>query len=215
MSFVLRTLLGISFAFMAATVWADAEAPPPPEPAPAEEPAPAPEPLPPEPEPAPEPEPEAAVEEAPGNRFYAGGGLGLVEHDIVDESGTVVAANLRAGYFVFPWLAVEGMLIGGLTDADLDRAVGTEISLDPSYGIYLKPHFNFGPLDLFGTIGYAETNLEIEGPGGGEFSDSGASYGIGTRIATSAGAFDFEYLNLFDDDDVTVEGLMFSYVRFF
>ena len=200
MSFVLRTLLGISFAFMAAAVWADAEAPPPPEP---------------EPAPEPEPEPEAAAEEAPGNRFYAGGGLGLVENDIADESGTVVAANLRAGYFVLPWLAVEGMLIGGLTDADLDRAVGTEVKLDPSYGIYLKPHFNFGPLDLFGTIGYAETNLELEGPGGGEFSDSGASYGVGTRIATSAGAFDFEYLNLFDDDDVTVEGLMFSYVRFF
>lgn len=219
MNLVVRSLIGALFALAAAATWADEMAPPPPpEPAPAEEPPPAPEPPPPV-EPAPEPEPAAEVEE-PSKRFYAGGGLGLVENDVLSDSGTVVAANLRVGYMVLPWLAVEGMLVGGLSEADLDRSQGTEVKLDPSYGIYLKPHFNFGPLDLFGTIGYADSALDISGgpatvPPEGEYSDDGLSYGFGTRIATSAGAFDLEYLNLFDDDDVTIEGLLFSYVRFF
>lgn len=220
MSFVTRTLLGLVFVFATATAWADAEAPAPAEPTPAEEPAPAPEPEPApppeEPAPAPEPEAEAPVEEAPGNRLYAGGGFGLVENDIGDDSGTVPALNLRVGYFVLPWLAVEGQAIAGLSEADLDRAVGTEVELKRSLGVYLKPHFNFGPLDLFGTLGYADVELDVSGPGGNiEGSDAGLSYGFGTRIATSAGAFDFEYLNLLDEDEVTVEGLFLTYNRFF
>jgi hypothetical protein len=221
MSLVMRTLLGLVFASMAAVAWADAEAPAPAEPAPVEEPAPAPEPPPPPPEPepapAPEPEAEAPAEEVPGNRFYAGAGLGLVENDIADDSGTVTTANLRAGYFVLPWLAVEGQVNAGLSEADLDRAQNTEIDLKRSVGIYLKPHYNFGPLDLFASIGYADVEAEVSGlPTGTEdVGDSGLSYGIGTRIATSAGAFDFEYMNLMDDGPVTIEGLFFTYNRFF
>lgn len=218
MSLVMRTLLGLVFAFATALAWADAEAPAPAEPVPAEEPAPAPEPEPPPPpeEPAPEPEAEAPVEEAPGNRFYAGGGLGLVENDIVDESGTVAALNLRAGYFVLPWLALEGQVNAGLSEADLDRAAETEVDLKRSIGVYLKPHFNFGPLDLFGTLGYADVDVEVSGPGiSADAGDAGLSYGFGTRIATSAGAFDFEYLNLLDDGPVTIEGLFLTYNRFF
>ncbi len=218
MSLVTRTLLGFVFAFATALAWADADAPAPVEPAPAEEPAPAPEPLPPpeEPAPAPEPEAEAPVEEAPGNRFYAGAGLGLVENDIGDDSGTVPALNLRVGYFVLSWLAVEAQAIAGLSEADLDRAEDTEVDLKRSLGVYLKPHFNIGPLDMFATVGYADTELEVSGPGGTiEASDSGLSYGIGTRIATSAGAFDFEYLTLLDDGPVAIEGLFLTYNRFF
>ncbi|MGH8454899.1 MAG: outer membrane beta-barrel protein [Nevskiales bacterium] len=220
MSLVTRILLGLVFASMAAVAWADVEAPAPAEPAPAEEPAPAPEPPPPpeEPAPAPEPEAEAPAEEAPGNRFYAGGGLGLVENDIASDSGTVPALNLRAGYFVLPWLAVEGQLNAGLSEADLDRAQNTEIDLKRSLGIYLKPHFNFGPLDLFASIGYADVDAEVNGlpPGvDGDVGDSGLSYGFGTRIATSAGAFDFEYMKLLDERSADIEGLFFTYNRFF
>jgi hypothetical protein len=220
MSFIMRTLLGLVLACTAVLAWADAEAPPPPEPAPVEEPAPAPEPPPPpepEPAPAPEPEAEAPAEEAPGNRFYAGGGLGLVENDIGDDSGTVAAANLRAGYFVLPWLAVEGQANFGVTEADLDRAADTEVDLKHTVGIYLKPHHNFGPLDMFLSVGYADVKAEVLGLPGGtvDVGDSGLSYGIGTRIATSAGAFDFEYMNLLDDGPVTIEGLFFTYNRFF
>lgn len=218
MSFVLRALLGFALAFTTAVAYADAEAVAPAEPVPAEEPAPAPEPepAPPVEEPAPEPEAEAPVEEAPGNRFYAGGGLGLVENDIGNDSGTVTSGNLRAGYFVLPWLAVEGQLIAGFNEADLDRAADTEIDLKRSLAVYLKPHFNFGPLDLFGTIGYADVDAEVNGPGiSADAGGNGLSYGIGTRIPTSAGAFDFEYLNLLDDGPVAIEGLFFTYNRFF
>lgn len=216
MSFVLRALLGLVLASTAVLAWADADAPPPPEPVPAEEPAPEPEPPPPPPEPAPEPEAEAPAEEEVGRRFYAGGGLGLVENDIGSDSGTVAVANLRAGYFVLPWLALEGQLNAGLSEADLDRAADTEIDLKRSLGIYLKPHFNFGPLDLFVALGYADVDAEVTGPGVDvDVGDSGLSYGVGTRIPTSAGAFDLEYMNLLDDGPVAIEGLFFTYNRFF
>jgi hypothetical protein len=216
MSFVLRGLLGLILAFTTALAYADADAPAPVEPEPAEEPAPAPEPEPPAEEPAPEPEAEAPVEEEPGNRFYAGGGIGLIENDIGSESGTVTALNLRAGYFVLPWLAIEGQLNAGLNEADLDRAVGTEIDMKRSLGVYAKPHFNFGPLDLFVSVGYADVDAKVTGPGiSADAGGNGLSYGFGTRIPTSAGAFDFEYMNLLDDGPIAIEGLFFTYNRFF
>jgi hypothetical protein len=213
MTLVLRTLLALVFASATTLAWADAEAPAPAEPEPAEEPAPAPEPPPPE-EPAPAPEAEAPPEEEPGNRFYAGGGIGLIEHDVGDDSGTVTAVNLRAGYFLLPWLALEVQANIGVSEADLDRALGTEVDLKRSLGIYLKPHFNFGPLDLFATVGYADSKIDVSG-GAGDVGDSDLSYGFGTRIPTSAGAFDLEYVNLLDKGDVTSEGLLFTYNRFF
>lgn len=215
MSFVLRGLLGLVLAFTTALAFADADAPAPVEPAPAEEPAPEPEPYE-EPAPAPEPEAEAPAEEEPGNRFYAGGGIGLIENDIGQESGTVTALNLRAGYFVLPWLAIEGQVNAGLNEADLDRAVGTEIDLRRTVAVYAKPHFNFGPLDLFATVGYADVEADVNGPGiSADAGGNGLSYGFGTRIPTSAGAFDFEYLNLLDDGPIAIEGLFFTYNRFF
>jgi hypothetical protein len=216
MSFVLRSLLALVFAMASALVWADAGEAPPLEPAPAEEPAPAPEPPPPpeEPAPAPEPEAEAPPEEEPGNRFYAGGGLGLFEHDVGPDSGTVTAANLRIGYYLLSWLALEGQANLGLDEADLDKAAGTEVDLKRSLGIYLKPHVNVGPLDLFATVGYADSEIDVSG-GAGDVGDSDLSYGFGTRIPTSAGAFDLEYLNLLDKDSVEVGGILFTYNRYF
>lgn len=212
MSLVLRTFLGLVMASMAAVAWADADAPEVVEPVPAEEPAPEPEPI---PEPAPEPEAEAPVEEEPGNRLYAGGGLGLVENDIGSESATVAALNGRVGYFVLPWLALEGQLNVGLSERDLDRAAGTEIDLKRSIGVYAKPHFTFGPLDLFASIGYADVDAEVTGPVSADVGGNGLSYGGGLRIPTSAGAFDFEYMNMLDDGPVAIEGLFFTYNRFF
>jgi hypothetical protein len=217
MSFVLRSLLAFVLASASVLAWADAPEEAPPEPAPVEEPAPAPEPPPPEePPPPPEPEAEAPPEEEPGNRWYAGGGIGLFEHDIGDDSGTVTALNLRLGYYLLEWLAVEGQANVGLSEADLDRALNTEVDLERALGIYLKPHFNFGPLDLFASVGYADTKVDVSGtPGSIDVGDSGLSYGFGTRIPTSAGAFDLEYLNLQDDGPVAIEGLMFTYNRYF
>jgi hypothetical protein len=212
MSLVLRTLLALVLASATTLAWADAEAPAPAEPEPAEEPAPEPEPPPPE-EPAPEPEAEAPPEEEPGRRFYAGGGLGLIEHDVGPDSGTVTAINLRAGYFILPWLALEGQATVGVSEADLDRALNTEVDHKRSLGIYLKPHFNFGPLGLFAAIGYADNEIDVTGAG--DVGDSGLSYGFGTRIPTSAGAFDLEYIMLQDESNATAEGLLFTYNRFF
>jgi hypothetical protein len=100
-----------------------------------------------------------------------------------------------------------------VSEADLDRAAGTEVDLKRSLGIYLKPHFNFGPLDLFATLGYADSEVDVTGFG--DVGDSDFSYGFGTRIPTSAGAFDLEYLNLLDKGPVAVEGLLFTYNRYF
>ncbi len=214
MSFVFRGLLGLFLAFTTALAFADADAPAPVEPVPAEEPVPEPEVF--EEEPAPEPEAEAPAEEEPGNRFYAGGGIGLIENDIGQESGTVTSLNLRAGYYVFPWLAIEGQINAGLNEADLDRAAGTEIDLKRTIGVYAKPHFNFGPLDLFVSVGYADVDATVNGPGiSADAGGDGLSYGFGTRIPTSAGAFDFEYLNLLDDGPIAIEGLFFTYSRYF
>ena len=217
MSFVFRTLLALVFAAATTLAWADADAPAPVEPEPAEEPAPEPEPVPEPPPPPPEPEAEAPPEEEPGNRFYAGGGLGLVENDIGSDSGTVTVLNLRAGYFLMPWLALEGQANAGLYEADLDRAANTEIDLSHTIGVYLKPHFKFGPMDLFVALGYADVDAEVTGlpTGSVDVGDSGLSYGAGLRIPTSAGAFDFEYMNLLDDGPVAIEGLFFTYNRFF
>jgi hypothetical protein len=128
----------------------------------------------------------------------------------------VTGLNLRAGYFVLPWLAIEGQLNAGLSEADLDRAAGTEIDLKRSLGVYAKPHFNFGPLDLFVAVGYADVDAEVKGSGSTvDVGGNGLSYGFGTRIPTSAGAFDFEYMKLLDEGPSDIEGLFFSYNRFF
>jgi hypothetical protein len=193
------------------------EAAPPPPPAPAEEAAPAPAP---EPAPAVEEAPAAEAPAEPGRKFYAGGGLALIQADVDTIGGggqsTVTGANLRMGYMLFDWLAIEAQVLQGFTTPDLNKVVGSEVDLGTSWGVFVKPNHTFGPINLFATLGYMDTDLNVDGPGGSvDVGDDNFAYGLGTRIPTSKGAFDFEYLRLLDKGGVTAQGLEFSYSYFF
>ena len=194
-------------------------APPPPPPAEEAPPPPA-EPAPPPPaeEPPPPPAEEAAAPAEPTRKLYAGLGLALIQGDIDGPGGgkaTVTGANARLGYMLWDWLAVEGQVIQGFTTPDLDKVVGTDEKLGTTWGVFVKPNHTFGPINLFATLGYADVDLKVRGPGGGQVGDKGFAYGIGSRIPTAKGAFDFEYLNLLDEDDASAQGLEFSYSYFF
>ena len=132
----------------------------------------------------------------------------------VKESTTGFDANPQAlrgfiGYNFHPYFAGELMLLGG-TASDSDRGVDAKVKY--SYGIFLKPKYNYNNFELFGRLGWARTKSEISIPGfSASGSDNDFAYGVGVNYnfnpRTYVGLDWMEYLN---KDNAKIDGVTLS-----
>ena len=140
-------------------------------------------------------EPEITVPEVAESTgsFYVGAGYSYMNADVdgfADNDSDAVL--LLAGYNFNQYFALEARY-AGITD-NLEN-----------YGIYAKPMYPFGPMSVYGLLGYGETSDDFD-------SESGFQWGLGANYAVTEqiGVF-ADYTNLYDDDfagvDATVDSI--------
>jgi opacity protein-like surface antigen len=104
------------------------------------------------------------------------------------------------GYNFHPYFAGEAMLAFG-TAKDDDQKVKS------SFGVFLKPKYDFGNLEAFGRLGWARTKLggPIEG------SDSDFAYGVGVNYSFNPKMYvGADWMRYADKDGVKIDGLTIS-----
>ena len=111
------------------------------------------------------------------------------------------------GYNVSPYVGVEGMLAGGVSNSS-DQGVDTK--LKSAYGLFVKPKYDFGNTEVFGRVGWAHTNLDLScGVGacsGGSANDF--AYGLGVKYNFTRNMnVGLDYMRLADKNGVKVGGV--------
>jgi outer membrane autotransporter protein len=106
------------------------------------------------------------------------------------------------GYDLNPNLAVEGMLEGGTRDATDN---GVTAKLQSSYGLFVKPKYDFGNAEVFARAGWARTNLDLST---GNVSSNDFAYGVGAKYnVTPRMNVGLDYTRLADKNGVKVDGV--------
>lgn len=118
-------------------------------------------------------------------------------------------ANLRGiiGFDLGP-LAIEGMTSVSERDdtvrvGGLNTPIRTKV--DNISGVFLKPNLSLGNFEIFGRVGAARTKLSV---GGEKASGTSLAYGAGIRFnLTDNLTLGADYMNFYDKDSITVEGV--------
>lgn len=112
------------------------------------------------------------------------------------------AVRAIIGYDLHPNLAVEGMLEGGTRD-DTDN--GVTAKLGSSYGLFVKPKYDFGNAEVFARAGWARTNVNLST---GDVSSNDFAYGVGVNYnVTRRVNVGLDYTRLSDKNGVKVDGV--------
>lgn len=107
------------------------------------------------------------------------------------------------GYDLHPNLAVEGMVEG---DTGHDTDNGVSAKLNSSYGLFVKPKYDFGNAEVFGRVGWAHTNVNLSTTG--DVSSSDFAYGAGVKYnITQRVNVGLDYTRLADKNGVKVDGV--------
>lgn len=145
--------------------------------------------------------------------------------DEISTEPTVL--NLRAGWYLLPWLPIEAQVATGIEEDSISGGQfrGGEGDLDILYGLSVKPEYLFklgeegesGAIAVFASAGWSDFEYEIDGgpnisfaQGGDSLTvdDSGFSWGAGVQLVSESARLTLEYTNYFDDDDIQVEGVL-------
>lgn len=105
-------------------------------------------------------------------------------------------------------LAIEGMASVSSKDdttrvAGFDSGVRTEVS--SIMGVFLKPRIDIGPLQLYGRVGAARTELKV---GSEKESGTNLAYGAGVSFSLSSNlTLNADYMNYYDADRIKIDGV--------
>ena len=148
--------------------------------------------------------------------FYWGGSMGQASMtsssfntDIADDidensSGYKIIFGYNFGWIPTMDFAIEADYRDfGTFDNDTESA---DLS---SYDVYGLLGVNFGPVGLFGKLGFSNTDLEATGDSDFSDSDSSNSYGLGAKIGLGSIAVraEYEVFDLEGFDDITMSSL--------
>lgn len=133
------------------------------------------------------------LSQAAGVDFYAGADVVQLSSELDTNTGvpqlfvfTTQHLRLKGGMNVTRWLAVEAQLLSSADDTDRDN-VGDLYQNDTGViaGIFAKPHVTFGPVDLYGLLGYATADATFDCspscPPKWKASLDGFAYGLGAQ----------------------------------
>ena len=117
------------------------------------------------------------------------------------------------GVSPFAGLTFEGLAAGHLSD-DRFRSDGREIlngraKINQILGLYVGGRFGLGPVELYGRIGQARSELQFKGLG--STHDSDVSYGGGLRLIPGKNlTFSADYMNYYNKGGARLEGYTLS-----
>lgn len=138
-----------------------------------------------------------------GSPLYGELGYTFLDFD-ADGGGSADPQALRGiiGYNFHPFFAAEGMLaLGTKSDEGL--------KLRNAIGLFIKPKYNFGNVEVFGRLGWVRAKVRVAGFGSD--TDDDIAYGIGLNYnlnpRTYVGA---DWMRYFDKDGVKIDGLTLS-----
>jgi outer membrane immunogenic protein len=148
--------------------------------------------------------------------FYAGALLSRV--DFSDDSGATgdaspTAVGFKVGAAINKNFAVEGRVLTGLSDDSTDfGGLDATLDVDSVFGVYAKGILPLSDAaSLYGLVGYSRLKLKLDVPAlgaSGSDSDSDVSLGFGADFSLNEStSLGIEYLQLFSDDGVKVNGL--------
>lgn len=163
----------------------------------------------------------------PGGASPLYGELGYTH---LDASGTFSGANIGGnpgmirgivGYDLHPNAAIEGMLGIGIRDADNDGQVlglnyNTNFRVRSTFGVFAKPKIDFGNVEVFGRLGYAQTRLRTNlvtglGSSGSNTSDGDVAYGLGANWRFNPKMYaGLDVMRYYDRGTTKIEGVTLS-----
>lgn len=159
--------------------------------------------------------------------FYSGvqwGSFNYTEEPVVAQApkidSEIITLGLQLGYQLNDYFSSE--VRGGAQPADkrekvsiLDKEVDVRFRLKYFYSAYLKAGIDYKFLTLYGLAGYSEVSLEASAPEAGvslSSTGSGLSYGVGLGLVNSDDVtVSLEYLSLYDEDYITLDGVNLSF----
>lgn len=145
---------------------------------------------------------------AQGVNFYAGADLAQLTTELT-PSGIFLGIKaefitkhlrLKGGINVHPWLAIEAQLLNDAEDSDVDSfGVPASHSTGAIFGVFAKPHATFGPVDIYGLLGYATAKATLDCvpscPPRWKSTLDGFAYGMGAQyLAAKQLKFSLDYM---------------------
>jgi len=117
---------------------------------------------------------------------------------------------IDGGYKFNQYIAVEGRYWFGLQDSnDLGWTSGAKDVTVDSWAIYAKPMYPVtSEFNVYGLIGFAGTDVEVDNLSGANFDASGFSWGIGAdyKVVDNVSVF-IDYTSIVQNEGVTFGGL--------
>lgn len=148
------------------------------------------------------------------NNFYFGGNLNILSFETDNALGDVeldfVSIGGLIGVEVHPNISVEGRLGFGIIGDDYSIA---DFDIEHHFNLLAKGALPLKGATLYGLVGYSE--VEISGSASGyslSEDESGLSIGAGIELPVSTGGIvGIEYLNMVDDSDFNLGGIILQY----
>ena len=124
-------------------------------------------------------------------RFYVGGDVVGLTTKIDDKTGVLpdisgsakaTTLRIRGGAHFLDWLDAELHVVLP-QDKEFSSAGGFSNKVKTQiFGVFAKPNVNVGPVNLYGLVGFASTNLDVSGGKvTGSQAESGVAYGAGVQ----------------------------------
>lgn len=126
-------------------------------------------------------------------------GLGLVASAVSKEcpcaddrqKDMTYGGLLRVGWDFNQYIGLEARYMNASMEKDF--------STTTHYGIFAKPQYHItNQMNVYGLVGYGQTNVEGCGLNDGELEESGLSYGVGFEYDFGSDASQGEYGRMFD-----------------
>ncbi len=125
------------------------------------------------------------------------------------------------GWEFHPYFAVEGMLAGGVSGDSTSVTVNgfpadVNIKLENTYGIYLKPKYDFNQWQAFARLGWARTRLRTQVNASGltssaTNSDDDFSWGLGANYRFNPRMnVGLDYMVYYDRGNTRIDGWTLS-----
>lgn len=117
------------------------------------------------------------------------------------------------GVSPFAGLTLEALAAGHLSDDPFRTSnsdiLGGKAKISQILGVYVGGRFGLGPVELFGRVGQARSELQFKGLGSAE--DTDISYGGGLRLIPGKNmTFSVDYMNYYNKGGARIEGYTLS-----
>ena len=139
---------------------------------------------------------------------------GEIGYTFLEVKDSGLKANPQAlrgiiGYNFHPFFAAEGMLAFGTASDDVNvGGVNAEVKLKNAFGVFAKPKYDIGNVELFARLGWVRSEVKVSALGASASDhDDDFAYGVGANYSFNPRTYvGLDYTRYFDKDGTKVNG---------